>query len=68
MNEPHGRLQHQLERLLERVRRDVGAGARGRASGVPDDDVEPTEGLDRFRDGTLQVLRQRYVTADGERA
>ena len=47
---------------------DVGRLARRRPAGVPDEDVEPAERLDRLRDGALEVLRERHVAADGERA
>ena len=40
----------------------------GRAARVPDEDVEAAEGLDRLGDGALEILRQRHVAADGERA
>src|SRR5437773_915853 len=68
VHEANERLEHQLERLLERVWRHVRAAARRRATGVPDEDVQAAERLERLRDGALEIARERHVAADGERA
>ena len=68
VHEANEGLEHQLERLLERVRCHVRAAARRRATGVPDEDIQAAERLERLRDGALEIARERHVAADGERA
>ena len=54
--------------LLERVGRDRGARSGCRPAGVPDEDVEAAERLERRRDGAVGVLWEGHVSTYGERA
>ena len=65
-DEPHGGLEHELERLLERLGRDVARRPGGRAARVPDEDVDPAERLQGGLHDPLEVARHRDVAANGE--
>ena len=67
-DEPHGRHDHQLDRLLERVRRHLGARSGRGPARVPDDDVDTAERLQGRGDDPLEVLREADVPAHGERS
>ena len=61
------RQEHQLDRVLQRLRRNLRARPRRRTGRVPDEDVEAAERLQRGRDRPLEVVRKRDVAADRER-
>jgi hypothetical protein len=67
-DEPHRGGEEQLEGGLEPVVGHVGRLARRRAAGVPHEDVNPVEGLERLRDEAVEVSDVRDVAAHRERA
>ena len=68
VEEPDGRHEEDLDRMLERLGRDRGRGAGRRAAGVPDEHVDAAERLHGRLDRALEILGDRDVAADGERS
>ena len=67
-HEPDGRQQQQLVGRLELIVLQRRGCDRRRAAGVPDDDVDAAERLQRPLDETFKVGRVRDVAADSEGA
>ena len=64
-HEPHRGLQQELERGFELEVGDLRRRPGRRAARVPHEDVDPAEGLDRFRDEPLEVGGVRHVAPHG---
>ncbi len=68
VREPHGREQQELDGALDGFVGELD-GRRARwAAAVVDEDVDPSEGLDRRLDQALEVLRVRQVAPDRQGA
>ena len=68
MTRPTNGSTEQADRLFDRLRRHGGGRAGGRSSAVQHEDIDAAERLERRRDESLEVLRDREIALHRKRS